>query len=177
MTRFSFFSLTMVLLVIGIWLSGCNGNDAVSVNDGPAPLQDVISVSPQDGAAGVSTAGSIVMTFNTPMDSISVMEHFHCAGGDQMWEWMDSLQHHGPGPGGHMGDMDHMMDWMTEIEHPGEFEWNDEMTECVFRPDAGFLPNTDYMIYVEDNIRTDDGHMMGIHMQYDGFMTHFQTGP
>jgi hypothetical protein len=178
MTRPGFFSMALVLLAFGVWLSGCSDDDSVSRVAEVQPL--VVSVSPQDGATDVPTANAIVMTFNTPIDTMSVMEHFHCSGGDEMWEWMDSLQHHGsgPGPGGHMGDMDHMMEWMRDIEHPGEFDWNDEMTECVFRPDTGFSPHTDYMIYLEGDVRSHGGMMMDMHdLQYDGLMIHYKTGP
>jgi hypothetical protein len=95
-----------------------------------------------------------------------------------MWEWMDSFQHHGPGRGGRMENMEHMMDWMGDIEIPGDFEWNHEMTECVFRPDAGFSPSTDYMVYLRGDIRSHGGDLMDMHhLQYDGFMIHFRTGP
>jgi hypothetical protein len=77
-----------------------------------------------------------------------------------------------------MADMDHMMDWMRDIEHAGEFHWNDQMTECVFRAAAGFMPDSDYMLYLEGDIRSHGGEMMDMnHAQYDGFMIHFRTGP
>ena len=178
MTRLGFFSMVLLLLATGVWLSGCGDDDSMSGITETQTL--VISVSPQDGETAVPTADPIVMTFNTPMDTVSVMGNFHCPGGDEMWEWMDSLQHHGPGSGsgGHMNGMDHMMDWMRDIEHPGKFGWNDEMTECVFRPVGGFSPHTDYMIYLEGDIRTHGGGMMDVHhMQSDGLMIHFRTGP
>ncbi len=176
MTRLGFFSIAFVLLALGIWLSGCSDDDPASSMTGQQTV--VASTSPRGGATGVPTSSSIVMTFNTSMDTMSVMEYFHCAGGEDMWEWMDSLQHHHTGMGGHMTDMDHMMAWMRDIELPGRFEWNDEMTECVFRPDTEFLPHTDHMVYLEDRIRSHDGHMMDrIGLRYDGFMIHFRTGP
>jgi hypothetical protein len=175
-TRPRFLSLALVLIVLGVWLSGCSDDDSVSRTAEVQPL--LVTVSPQDGATDVPTADSIMMTFNTLMDTTSVMGHFHCSGGDEMWAWMDSLQHHGPGPGGHMGDMEHMMEWMRDIEHPGEFHWNEEMTECVFRPDGGFAPHTDYMVYLEGAVRSHGGQMMDMHhLQYDGLMIHFRTGP
>ena len=174
MIRLVFFSLTAGLLVFGAWLSGCSDNNSVN---GSAEVPRVVSVSPQDGATDVSTADRVVITFNTAMDTMSVMGHFHCAEGDEMWEWMDSLQHHGPGPGGHMGNMDHMMDWMRDIQLPGEFQWNDDMTECTFHPDSGFLPQTDCMIYLEGDVRSHAGMMMDMHhLQFDAVMIHFRTG-
>ena len=176
MTRFRFFSSALVLLVFGVWLAGCSDGGAVT---GTAEAQpSIVSVSPADGATKVPPSSPIVLTFNEPMDTMSVMGSFYCSGGDEMWAWMDSLQHHGPGPGGHMADMDHMMEWMRDIEHPGEFDWNDEMTECAFRPDILFLPHTDYMVYLERGIRSHDGMMMDMHeLQYDGLIIHFRTGP
>ena len=176
MTRTGFSAVALGLFVLGAWLSGCSEDNPVSgITEGEP---SVVSVSPRDGATDVPTSGAIVMTFNLPMDTMSVMGHFYCSGGDEMWQWMDSLQHHGPGGGGGMADMDHMMEWMRDIEHPGEFDWNDEMTECVFRPDTGFSPHTDYMIYLEDGIRSQRGMMMDMHhLQYDGLMIHFRTGP
>jgi hypothetical protein len=168
--------MALVLLAFGVWLSGCSDDDSVSRVAEVQPL--VVSVSPQDGATDVPTANPIVMTFNTAMDTMSVMEHFHCSGGDEMWAWMDSLQHHGSGHGGHMGDMDHMIEWISNIEHPGEFHWNENMTECVFRPGAGFSPHTDYMIFFEGDVQSHGGMMMDMHhFQYDGLMIHFRTGP
>ena len=176
MTRLGFFSIAFVLLAFGMWLSGCNHDDPASGITDQQAL--VASTSPQDGATDVPTSSPIVMAFNTSMDTMSVMEYFHCAGGDEMWEWMDSLQDHHTGMGGHMTDMNHMMAWMRDFELPGRFDWNNEMTECVFHPDTGLFPHTDYMIYVEDNIRSHDGHMMNwTGLPYDGLMIHFRTGP
>ena len=173
MNRLICFSLTTALFALGAWLSGCSDN---SVSGSPeVPL--VVSVSPKDGATDVPTADLVVITFNTVMDTMSVMGHFHCAEGDEMWEWMDSLQHHGPGPGGHMGEMDHMMDWMRDIQLPGEFRWNDDMTECTFHPDEEFSPQTDCMIYLEGDVRSHAGMMMDMHhLQFDAVMIHFRTG-
>jgi hypothetical protein len=176
MTRTRSLSLALVLIVLGVWLLGCGNDDSASRIAGAQPL--LVTVFPEDGATDVPTTDPIFLTFNTPMDAMSVMEYFHCSGGDEMWSWMDSLQHHGPGPGGHMRDMDHMMEWMSEFEHPGEFHWNEEMTECVFRPDGGFAPDTDYMVYLEGDVRAHSGQMMDMHhLQYDGLMIHFRTGP
>lgn len=178
MTRSAVCSMALVVLVFGVSFSGCSDGDSVSPVAGEPPL--VINVSPQNGATDVPTTAPVVMTFNTPMDTMSVMGNFHCSGGDEMWAWMDSLQHHGPGhgSGGHMNDMDHMMEWMTDIEYHGEFHWSDDMTECVFRLGAGFAPDTDYMIYLEGDVRSHGGQMMDMHnFQYDGLMIHFRTGP
>jgi hypothetical protein len=175
MIRSGFFSLALVFLAFGVGFSGCSDNDSVSPVAEVQPL--VVNVSPQDGTTEVPTTNPIIMTFNIPMDTMSVMEHFHCSGGDEMWEWMDSLQHHGSGHGGHMGDMDHMMEWMRDIEYHGDFGWNDEMTECVFRPNNGFSPHTDYMIYLEGDVRSHGGMVMDMHhLQHDGLMIHYRTG-
>ena len=77
-----------------------------------------------------------------------------------------------------MGDTDHMLEWMRKIQHRGQFTWNDEMTACTFRPQGGFLPQTDYMVYLEGDIRSHGGKMIDMHqMKYDALMIHFQTGP
>ena len=176
MNRFGFFLTALILFAFGTWISGCSDNDSVS---GIAEVRPIVaSTSPMNGETNVLTSSRIVMKFNIPMDTMSIMGYFHCSGGDEMWEWMDSLQHHGPGSGGRMSGMDHMMEWMRDFEHPGEFSWNEEMTQCVFRPDNGFLPQTDYMIYLEDGVRSHGGQMMDMHhLQYDGLMIHFRTGP
>ncbi len=176
MTRVGLFSIASVLLAFGTLVSGCSHDDPAS---GTTDQQTVVaSTIPQDGASGVPTSSPFVMTFSMPMDTMSVIEHFHCAGGDEMWEWMDSLQHYHTGMGGHMIDMDHMMAWMNEIELRGRFHWNNDMTECIFRPDADFLPHTDHMVYLENGIRSRDGHMMdGMDLRYKGLMIHFRTGP
>lgn len=176
MTRLAFFSIAFVVLALGMGLSGCSDDNPTSGTTDQQAL--VNSTSPRDGATDVPTSSPIVIAFNTSMDTMSVMEYFHCAGGAHMWEWMDSLQDHHTGMGGHMTDMDHMMAWMRDIELPGRFAWNNEKTRCVFHPDTGLLPHTDYMIYLEDNIRSHDGHMMDqTGLAYGGLMIHFRTGP
>jgi hypothetical protein len=97
-----------------MWLSGCNHDDPASALTDQKTL--VASTSPQDGATDVPTSRPVVIVFNTSMDEQSVMEYFHCAGGDEMWAWMDSLQSHHTGIGGHMTDMDHMMAWMKDFQ-------------------------------------------------------------
>ena len=170
---------TTLLVVIGlavtaIWLAGCD-----EVNHGPMDENNnvspqIVSVNPQDGATGVSTTASISITFDAPMDTASVMAGFHFSGGPQMHDWMDTLEHHS---GMGMMDMDHMMNWMDSIEHHGQFHWNENMDSCEFVPDSPMAPDTEHMIFTYGNIKGHNGMMMDMHhLNYDGYMHHFQTG-
>lgn len=94
----------------------------------PVQIPEIIYMSPSDGTMNHNISTQIIMAFNMPMDTMSVMHNFHMAGGDDMHLFMDSLEHcssdsgmMGGGMGGMMG-MEHMMDWMDSIQCPGHFE-------------------------------------------------------
>ena len=168
----------------GGMMGGMGHNDdglhmfGVSTGTGSTAAPRLVSILPTDGTTGVALNSGIAMTFDMPMDTASVMANFHMIGGDDMHLWMDSLDHHmGSGGMGMMG-MGHMMNWMDSIQHEGEFHWNDEMDSCVFIPDSSMMPNTDYMMFMNGDVHSQNGMTMNMsQMQYDGHMIHFTTGP
>jgi hypothetical protein len=170
-----FFAIVAGVVAV-IWLTGCDTEDHHrSMNNDTGQLPQIVSVYPPDGATGVATTTAVNITFDMPMDTLSVMAGFHFTGGDDMHEWMDSLEHHS-----NMGtmNMNHMMDWMDSIEYHGQFYWNENMDSCRFVPDSTLMPNTDYMLFLYGNIKSHNGMMMDRHhLDYDGYMYHFRTGP
>ena len=179
MTRATVLLVGMTLATTMIWLWGCSDDDhgpRHGNNDTQAP--QIVGVYPQDGAIGVSTAASISLKFDSPMDTTSVMAAFHLAGSSPMHDWMDTLDHyHGMGGMGMM-DMDHMMEWMDSIQYPGHFNWNSAMDSCQFIMDSPLMPNTDHMMFMYGDVKSHGGMMMDMHgLEYDGEMYHFRTGP
>jgi len=176
MKHMTIFFAAVAVVVTVIRLAGCGTeNNLHSMNNDTNQLPQIVSVYPPDGATGVATTTEVSIAFDTPMDTMSVMASFHLVGGDDMHEWMDSLEHHN-----HMSmmDMDDMMDWMDSIEYHGRFHWNENMDSCRFVPDSSLMPNTDYMLFLYGDLHSHDGMMMDRHhLDYDGFMYHFQTGP
>lgn len=166
------FVATLTIALTAIWAAGCSNENTVSSNSAEPP--QILSVSPQDGAADVPTSSTVTIKFDTPMDTESVTANAYLCGGDEMHEWMDSFMHH-QGPGGHMMDMDQMMEWMHRIETPGEYHWNDEHDVCEFTPAGGLRPDTDYMLFIGDGMMSHSGVSMSAH--HDGYMYHFHTAP
>jgi hypothetical protein len=112
------------------------------------------------------------------MNPETVMANLHLSGGDEMHDWMESLDHMNRHGGQHMMDMDEMMDWMHDIEMPGDYHWNDDHDICEFVPDSGLMPNTDYMLFVGEGMRSHTGELLDTHhLAHDGYMYHFRTAP
>lgn len=149
-----------------------------TVGSGMATGPRLLSFTPADQAADVDRNPMITLTFDMPMDTHSVMSNFHLSGGAEMLEWMDSLEHHQGTGGMGMVDMGQMMGWMDEFEQGGVYHWNDNMDSCQFVPDDTLMPMTDYMIFLNGDVHCADGHLMDMHhLDYDGHMTQFRTGP
>ena len=170
------FLLVTALAITAIWPLGCSDDDHGPMhgnNNTQSP--QIVGIYPQDGATGVSTAASISIKFDVPMDTTSVMANFHLAGNSAMHDWMDTLDHyHGMG----MMDMDHMMEWMDSIHYSGHFQWNGAMDSCQFIMDSSLMPNTDHMMFMYGDVKGHNGMMMDMHnLEYDGYMYHFRTGP
>lgn len=165
----------MLLAIAALWFFGCDDDDHGPMHgDNISQSPQIVSVFPEDNATDVSTTASISIKFDSPMDTSSVMDGFHYSGGLQMHDWMDTLEHYSS-----MGmmDMNHMMNWMDSIEHHGQFHWSENMDSCEFVPDSPMEPDTEYMILIYGNIRSYNGMLMDMHhLDYDGYMYHFQTG-
>lgn len=149
-----------------------------STGGGGFSAPELLSTMPMNGAMNVGTSTQIMMAFNEPMDTLSVMDGFYFCGGDEMHEWLDSLEHHRGMGGMGMVDMGHMMEWLGDIEMPGDFDWNVDMDTCWFYPDSTLMPNEDYMIYMNGDLEDMHGGMMNMHgLDYGGYMIRFTTGP
>lgn len=173
------FLLVTALALAAIWSLGCqdsNHGNMHSNNSSSTP--HLLAVYPGDSATGVSTAASFSLKFDSHMDTTSVMANFHLAGSSPMHDWMDTLDHYYGVGGMGMMDMDHMMDWMDSIQYPGHFQWNGAMDSCQFIMDSPLMPNTDHMMFMYGDVKGHNGMMMDMHhLDYDGYMYHFRTGP
>lgn len=170
--------ILMPILIISI--IGC-GDDHDDMMSGGVNSSFIVDIIPSNGSVGVSTASSISFTFSTSMDTMSVMDNFHLAGGDDMHNWMDSVSHNGGMGNMGMGQMDHMMDMLDSMHVTGSFHWNAEMDSCEYILSDSMMSNTEYMIYMDENeMMNHDGSMMGMNMNHtdDGYhQSHFTTGP
>ena len=179
MSRLTVLLIGIALAIAMIGLLNCDDDhhDPMDGNNNTQSPQ-IVSVYPQDSATGVSTAASISLKFDSPMDTTSVMANFHLAGSSPMHDWMDTLDHyHGMGGMGMM-DMDHMMEWMDSIHYSGHFQWNGAMDSCQFIMDPPLMPNTDHMMFMYGDIKGHNGMIIDMHdLEYDGYMYHFRTGP
>jgi hypothetical protein len=164
---------TLVLASAAVWFGGCGG-DHISSSAIHSP--SLLSVSPPDGADEVAASTAITVQFDAPMDTKSVTANMYLTCGDDMHEWMDSFTGRGGMGGGHMMGMDDMIEWMHRIETPGDYHWNDAHDVCEFVPQGGLKPDVDYMLFIGEGMRSDNGGMMRTrHDGYDQYMYHFHT--
>lgn len=144
---------------------------------GNSPAPQLLGTTPGNGASSFDRDDPVELRFSEAMDTLSVREGFYFCGGEEMFEWMDSLDHHRGMGGMGMVDMGHMMQWLSEIDLPGEFGWNEGRDTCWFYPDSTMTPQQDYLIYLSGDIHDHHGAKMNMHhYQYDGPMIHFRTG-
>ena len=179
MKEFTITAVTIVTLIVGVVLFGCSNDHEMTSQNAPAVLS-VASISPSDGSTGVSTSTSIGIMFTGPVDTLSVMNNLHLAGGQPMHEWYDSLMHYGGFGMMNMSMQDHMMHWMDSIHVDGEFHWNDRMDSCGFVPDAQLMQGTEYLCLLnESGMQGGHGGMMGGSSHGNGgyYMSEFTTGP
>jgi len=176
------FTIVILLLTIPIFLFsfiGC-GNNHNSMITGDTNYSLISKIYPSDGSEGVPTNSIINVAFNDQMDTSTVMNNFFFAGGDEMHEWMDSVTHYGGLGNMNMGNMDHMMAWMDSIHVPGTNHWNHAMDSCEFIPSGEMMPNTEYMIVMDENkMMHNNGNMTGMNMKHDDYgyhLYHFTTG-
>lgn len=175
------FLFGVAVLVIGLFLfTGCdNDNDDVMSNS-DSGIVSVAAVYPADGVTNVSTSAAVAIKFTGPVDTMSVMENLHLAGGQAMHEWRDSVSHHGGFGMMHMNMEDHMMDWMDSIHTPGDFHWNSTRDSCEFVADSALMANTEYLcLLFEGGMHDSHGGMMGDANHNDnGYHIYgFTTGP
>lgn len=180
MMKFKSGVLFLLLPLLILFITGC-GNDDDSTLNSNYSTSFIQSISPANGSTGVSNTTSISMTFSGPMDTMSVMDNFHLAGGDDMHDWMDSVSHNGGMGNMGMSQIDRMMDMLDSMHVSGSFHWNAEMDSCEYILSDSMMSNTEYMIYMDENeMMNHGGGMMGMGMNHndDGYHEyHFTTGP
>jgi len=170
----------ITILVVGVALVGCSDDDqdVLSSNDNESVV--IAAIFPADGATGVSSSTSIAVKFTGPVDTTSVMQNLHLAGGMAMHEWRDSLSHHGGFGMMNMNMEDYMMTWMDSIHTPGEFHWNGALDSCEFVPDSSLMSGTEYLcLLYEGGMHDSHGGMMGGENHNDNgyHMYGFTTSP
>ncbi len=170
-----------LVLIVGILaLVGCGDDDHDIISNLGTDVTSIASVYPADGATGIPTSASVAIKFTGPVDTMSVMQNLHLAGGQSMREWRDSLSHHGGFGIMNMNMEEHMMAWMDSIHAPGEFHWNGTLDSCEFVPDSSLMPGTEYLcLLYEGGMHDGHGGMMGgEHHNDDGYhMYGFSTSP
>lgn len=156
------FTVTAVLFL----LPGCTKNKIT-----PSSAKSfILSVQPPNQATNVAVSTSIQIAFASPMDTSSVMANFCLAGGDKMYEMMDSLNHS-------MMNYSDMMEWMRSESFPGHFQWNSSRDSCLFLPDSSLMHQTQHMIYMGREMESmhKDGMMGHGEMMGEDFISHFTT--
>lgn len=149
----------MVLFFAGVLAAGCSEE-----SDSPVTPQSptLVSVSPRDGAGGVSLDAPIVLGFSAPVDRDLVQNELRlisewaisdsvCPDSATMWH----------------GDMEHCMDDPEVMRHldrhhatHGSFSWNANSTVCTFQPAERMIQSTRYMIHIGTDVaRMCDGSM------------------
>ena len=170
----------VVLFIAGLLLVGCGDDESnITSNSGPDGVA-IASVYPADGAVDVPTSAPIAVKFSGPVDTLSVMQNLHLAGGQPMHEWRDSLNDQGGFGMMSMNMESHMMTWMDSIHTPGEFHWNESLDSCEFVPDSTLMGATEYLcVLYEGGMQGRHGGMMGGEGHNDdGYhMYGFETGP
>jgi hypothetical protein len=169
------------LVLLGAMLvTACSSADKTPTGSNTTLAPVVTRVYPADRSVDVPVNATLSIKFNTPMDTLSVLNHMHLSGGQHMETWMDSLvnnggMHGGMGMGMSWGDMMH---WMDSIHVPGQFHWNGTLDSCDFIPGAALDHMTDYMLIMTDSMMSQQGYFMGTQsMQLGVFMSHFQCEP
>lgn len=169
-----------VLLFGVLLLAGCGNDNHDSIAGNPTGSISIASVYPADGSASVATTTPVAVTFTGPVDTLTVMQNLHLAGGQAMHEWRDSLSHYGGFGMMSMNMGDHMMNWMDSIQTPGDFHWNETMDSCEFVPNTALTGNTEYLCLIyEGGMHDNHGGMMGgaNHNDSGYHMYGFTTGP
>ncbi len=169
-----------VLGVAILAFAGCSDDDHDMMSNSGTSVVSVAAVYPVDGSTNVSTSAAVAIKFTGPVDTMSVMQNLHLAGGQPMHEWRDSVSHHGGFGMMNMNMEQQMMNWMDSIHAPGEFHWNGTLDSCEFVPDSSLMPGTEYLcLLYEGGMHDGHGGMMGgQNHNDDGYhMYGFTTAP
>ncbi len=169
----------LILIALAFWMIGCSGDHDGMMSGSISTNSLVAKVYPAEGATNVSTSVSIAITFSAAMDTISVINNFHLAFGDEMHEWMDSANHYGGLEHMSMDNMSRMMQLMDAIIIPGKFHWNDTLDSCEFIPDIDLIANHEHMILMYEGSMMNNGSgMVAMNHGVDEYYSfHFVTGP
>lgn len=161
-SRIAWLAAVLILVVAAIAFVGCSNDDNSTMLTNGSATVILASISPADGATGVSPATSVALKFTGAVDTMSVMQNLYLAGGQAMHEWRDSVSHHGGFGMMNMNMEQQMMNWMDSIHTPGEFHWNGTLDSCEFVPDSTLMPTTEYLCLLnEGGMQDGHGGMMG----------------
>lgn len=167
-----------MLFLAAVGAVGCYEENPITeteLTDSDDPA--ILTVSPENGAAGVVREANYTIQFDSPMDTASVGSCLHLVGGDEMRRWLDSLSGMRQGLG--MSDSDHasMMTWLDSIDYTGHIEWNDRLDSCTFHPGSLLAANTDHILFLDSGVYSMDGHLLlGWSPEFGGHMFYFRTG-
>jgi hypothetical protein len=169
-----------LLFMSGVVFVNCSDDDQRMMPNTENAVVSIAAILPADGSTGVATSTSIALRFTGPVDTSSVMNNLHLAGGQAMHKWRDSVSHHGGFGMMNMGMRDSMIMWMDSIHTSGEYHWNAARDSCEFVPDSALTPGTEYLcLLYEGGMHDSHGGMMGgANHNDDGYhMYGFSTGP
>lgn len=152
------------------------------VEDYNLETPSIDNVYPANGESNVNRYGALGIKFDHPMDTGSVNRAMRVVGGSAVKAWMDSLMHRSDSTGGGSGQMgnppdDRSMDWIDSLASRGTIYWNSASDSCAFRADSTLMPNTEYMILLDGEVRAKDGTVMDMSVFDNGcYMSFFTTG-
>ncbi len=144
-----------------IVFAGCSSDDHNSMMTNPN--ESVFSVRPADGTTGIRLDAAVSFTFSRGVDRNVAERNIRLIAEKDMADStcpLNMMMWH--------GDMETAMRDSGMMRHlddshstHGYFEWSDESTECVFRPDSMMYPGMRYMIHVGSEMVRMMGDRMG----------------
>jgi hypothetical protein len=150
----------LLTLLAGL-TAGCSQHSDNMVN----PSSAVVRVVPEDGATGVALDSPVTVRFGVSVDRAVTERGLHLISGYDMAHptCPDSLWHYHGSMMTVMGDSSGMRHMDEYHSAHGQFGWNPDGTQCLFRPDSLLRPGTQYMIHMDrDMVRMMDSRMGGM---------------
>jgi hypothetical protein len=141
--------LALFFLIFGILVTGCS-RETSSPGSPDVFLDDFLRLTPADGQTSVPLNAPVVLTFAKPVDRVAVERGLFLISEDAMSDSLCPVSQ----TMGH-GSMVAAMADSSKMHHldryhsmRGNFTWNEDATQCAFRPDSLLRPRTRYMIHM-----------------------------
>jgi hypothetical protein len=160
----------MILFTCSILFAGCNmmnNNPTSQSND------DFLTMLPSDNSQNVGLDESIVLTFASAIDVNNFETNFSITSQKDIVDSLCPLKNHY----GHC-NMNQASNDTSMLNHfkyfhtmKGSFKWNENKTQCEFKSDNRFDPNTEYMIYMDSNIMNNMMRSMNSYNMMNGNQT------